>query len=216
MITTAENAITAWLHQRDQAAAASLVHEHRSLVLGTARRWGVPAEMEQDAVQEVFLRVFNKLHLFQPEKPFAHWLSGVARNTCAKLRRHWCHRHRLSAVFEGAAVDVSECDLRHEKTPETEATSRETVIGLNAALARLSPRERELVEKHHLEGESPAETAERLGMKPTAARVALHRALQKLQSAALLQSWHAGESRLRGSKASSGQESPPGSATGHS
>jgi RNA polymerase sigma-70 factor (ECF subfamily) len=179
----AKTAIHAWLHHRDQAAAAWLVHEHRNLVLGTARRWGVPAEMEQDAVQEVFLRVFNKLHLFQPEKPFAQWLSVVARNTCAKLRRHWCHRYRLSSVFEGAAIDISEGELIHENTPETETASRERLIGLRAALAQLAQRERELVESYHLNGEPQAETAERLGIKATAARVALHRALEKLRSA---------------------------------
>jgi RNA polymerase sigma-70 factor (ECF subfamily) len=181
MITTAENAITAWLHQRDQAAAAWLVHEHRSLVLGTARRWGVPAEMEQDAVQEVFLRVFNKLHLFQPEKPFAHWLSVVARNTCAKLRRHWCYRHKLSAVFEGAAVDVADVELTYSRSPDREAMHKEQVSVLEMALADLLPHERELAERHLIQGEATEETAAALGITPGALRVASHRLRKKLQ-----------------------------------
>ena len=187
MITDAESAITAWLHQSDQAAATWLVLEHRSLVLGTARRWGVPAEMEQDAVQEVFLRVFNKLHLFDPQKPFAHWLSVVARNTCAKLRRHWCHRHRLSSVFEGAAVDIEETDLPHSRTPLAEASAREQFHALEMALAALSPRERDIFEKQHLEGETNAQTAVRLGIAPVAARVAAHRIRSKLKGE--LKSW---------------------------
>ena len=141
MTPTAESAIAAWLNQRDQSAAAWLVDEHRSQVLGTARRWGVPAEMEQDAVQEVFLRVFNKLHLFRPEKPFAHWLSGVTRHTCAKLRRHWCHRHKLSAVFDGAAQDIDDTELPHSSSPDHEAMQHEKQSALHAALAQLPPHE---------------------------------------------------------------------------
>jgi RNA polymerase sigma-70 factor, ECF subfamily len=159
------------------------VDQHRSQVLSTARRWGVPAEMEQDAVQEVFLRVFNKLHLFRPEKPFAYWLSAITRNTCAKLRRHWCHRNKLSAVFESAAADIEETDLLHSRTPEHEASAREQFHALEKALAALSPRERDLFEKQHLEGETNAQTAVRLGIAPVAARVAAHRIRSKLKGA---------------------------------
>ena len=178
---SSESAIAAWLNQRDQSAAAWLVNEHRGLVLGMARRWGVPEEMEQDAVQEVFLRVFNKLHLFRPEKPFTHWLSTVTRNTCAKLRRHWCHRHKLSAVFDGAAQDIDDTQLPQLRTPFTEASAREQWQALDKALAALSPRERDLFEKQHLEGEANAQTAVRLGLARTAVRVATHRIRNKLR-----------------------------------
>lgn len=181
MTPTAESAIAAWLNQRDQSAAAWLVDEHRSQVLGTARRWGVPAEMEQDAVQEVFLRVFNKLHLFRPEKPFAHWLSGVTRHTCAKLRRHWCHRHKLSAVFDGAAQDIHDTELPHSSSPDHEAMQDEKRSALHAALAQLPPHERELIERQLIEGETAAETATALRITPGAVRVALHRLRKKLQ-----------------------------------
>lgn len=187
MTPTSESAIAAWLNQRDQSAAAWLVDEHRSQVLGTARRWGVPAEMEQDAVQEVFLRVFNKLHLFHPEKPFAHWLGAITRNTCAKLRRHWCHRHKLSAVFDGTVQDVEETDLPHSRTPLAEASAREQFHALEMALAALSPRERDIFEKQHLEGETNAQTAVRLCIAPVAARVAAHRIRSKLKGE--LKSW---------------------------
>lgn len=175
MIDSAESAIAAWLHQRDQAAAAWLVHEHRSLVLGTARRWGVPAEMEQDAVQEVFLRVFNKLHLFRPENAFAHWLSAIARNTCAKLRRHWCHRHRLSAVFEGAAVEVTDVELPHSRSPDREAACREDLAHLQRAMGSLNPRERQIIEQQ-LSAETVPPPA-----PSVAARVALSRARSHLR-----------------------------------
>ncbi len=181
MTPTAESAIAAWLNQRDQSAAAWLVDEHRSQVLGTARRWGVPAEMEQDAVQEVFLRVFNKLHLFRPEKPFAHWLSGVTRHTCAKLRRHWCHRHKLSAVFDGAAQDIDDTELPYSSSPDHEAMQHEKRSALHAALAKLPPHERELIERQLIEGETAAETATALQLTPGAVRVALHRIRKKLQ-----------------------------------
>lgn len=177
-----EIAISAWLVQRDQAAAAWLVHEHRGLVLGTARRWGVPLEMEQDAVQEVFVRVFNRLHLFRPDKPFVHWLSVIARNTCAKLRRYWCHRSCLSAVFEQAAQDVSGLDVPHLSSPDKEVAAREWMGTFQHALAALPPHELDLFERIVLGGEDVASSMVRLGTTSGAIRVTLHRVRRKLQT----------------------------------
>jgi RNA polymerase sigma factor (sigma-70 family) len=175
MINTAESAIDAWLNQRDQNAAAWLINEHRHLVLSTARRWGVPAEMEQDAVQEVFIRVFNKLHRFRPEKPFLHWLSIVTRYTCAKLRRHWCHRHHLSTVFENSALDLTHAELTHNRSPDHEASVREDIRRLQIALGQLLPHERLLIEQQLAHDSTQARPSS------PASRVALYRVRAKLR-----------------------------------
>ena len=175
MISSDESAIKAWLHQRDQAAAAWLVNQHLSRVLHTARRWGIPPEMEQDLAQEIFLRMFKHLPLFRCDKPFAHWLSVITRNTCAKLRRHWHRRHLMSTVFNQTEIDLTHVALTHHRSPDSELTTREEIHRLHHALSQLRPQERQLIEQQASpDSNSSAPT-------PTSARTALSRARSKLR-----------------------------------
>lgn len=161
-------AIQSWLCRQDQDAAAWLVHEHRPQVLRVARAWGAPAWMEDDVVQEVFLRVFRALPRFEPRVPFAHWLAVIARNTCAKLRRHWCHRRRLSACFEEGAHEITEATDRAAAAPDALLMRNEHLARLSRSLAELSEKERELL------GDSSS-------ARSPAQRMALHRARKKLR-----------------------------------
>lgn len=182
MFTESSTAIHAWLALRDQRAAVWLVQEHRGLLLSTARKWGAPAEMEEDAVQEVWLRAFRALSTWQPERPFLPWLCVIARNTCAKLRRRWCHRHTMSACFENAAVDIHELDCVDEGHQDAaqKAAHAEYQSALLEALQSLTERERFILEQQHLDGRPAAEVAAKLGITPGAARVILHRTLKRL------------------------------------
>ena len=155
-------AIQSWLSRHDQNAAAWLVNEHRPQVLRAARSWGAPHWMEEDVVQEVFLRVFRSLPRFEPSMPFAHWLSVIARNTCAKLRRHWCHRHKLSAGFEDGAQELLDETPSTQTAPDAQLIRKEQKTHLTQALSQLSERDR-----HLLEGISSAQTpAHRAASRP--------------------------------------------------
>ncbi len=183
MFADAHPAIHAWLTQRDQSAAAWLVDTHRPHILRAARAWGAPAEMEEDAVQEVLLRVFRALPRYEPREPFAHWLGVITRNTCAKLRRRWCHRHKLSACFENAAADVADIELPHTRAPDRQMMLAERLDQLGAALGQLSPREREILERQTLDHEPAETTAASLGMKAGAVRTSLCRLRKQLRAA---------------------------------
>lgn len=162
------SAIQRWLASGDEKAAAWLFHAHRPQVLRTARAWGAPAWMEEDVVQEVFLRVFRSLPRFEPRMPLAHWVAGITRNTCARLRRHWCHRRRLSACFEDGAEDITETVLKVSEAPDAVLMQNERFTRLREAWSALPEHDRRL-----LEGPSTAQTP--------AQRVALHRARARLR-----------------------------------
>ena len=95
-------------------ACERLYRRHQATLVAVARRRGCDEHEAWDVVQEVFLRVFRSLPRFESRMPFAHWLAVIARNTCAKLRRHWCHRHKLSAGFEDGALELL------DETPSTQ------------------------------------------------------------------------------------------------
>jgi RNA polymerase sigma-70 factor (ECF subfamily) len=81
----------AWIEQAlkgDRQAFGQLVRAYERPVYNlTYRMLGDPAEAE-DAAQETFLRAFNKLATYQPERKFVNWLLSIASHYCIdRLRR---------------------------------------------------------------------------------------------------------------------------------
>jgi RNA polymerase sigma factor (sigma-70 family) len=171
-----DTALHAWRNHRSQSAAAWLVQAHRPLVLRAVRHSGVPEEMHEDAAQEVFSQVFESLPRYTAQRPFARWLSVIARNTCWKLRRHWQHRRALSACFENAALDADEFTLTdHERRPDRALMRQELHASRQALIDALPERERTLIERHlHEENNATRSTASE--------RTALSRARAKLRA----------------------------------
>lgn len=163
------SAIQRWLSCHDEKAAAWLFRENRPQVLRMARAAGAPGWMEEDVVQEVFLRVFRSLPRFEPRMPFAHWVAGITRNTCAKLRRHWCHRRRLSACFEEGAEEIAEVLVEAREAPDAVLMRYERFTRLREVWGSLSKRDRQLLA-------APTST------QTPAQRVALHRARKRLRT----------------------------------
>jgi len=81
----------AWIEralQGDRAAFGQLVRAYERPVYNlTYRMLGDPAEAE-DAAQETFLRAYNKLATYQPERKFVNWVLSIASHHCIdRLRR---------------------------------------------------------------------------------------------------------------------------------
>lgn len=175
------SAILAWQQSRCQRAAAWIVRAHQPAVLRIAHRWRLPVEMQDDAVQEIFVRVFQALPRYTTERPFECWLNAIAHNTCSKLRRRWQHRQRLSACFENAALDVTQCSLRdRQSAPDRVLMRREFHLRVTMCLEVLPERDRRLIERSWQD--EPSEP------QPTSAeRTALCRARAKMREA--FQQW---------------------------
>jgi RNA polymerase sigma-70 factor (ECF subfamily) len=80
-----------WLEQAlkgDTAAFGQLVRAYERPVYNlTYRMLGNSADAE-DAAQETFLRAYNKLATFQPDRKFVNWLLSIASHYCIdRLRR---------------------------------------------------------------------------------------------------------------------------------
>lgn len=80
--------------QGDHEAFARLVDAYKIPVYNLAYRMlGSRAEAE-DAAQEIFLRVYTKLAMFDRERKFSTWLLSIASNYCIDLLR----RRRVALV----------------------------------------------------------------------------------------------------------------------
>ncbi len=72
----------------DLTAFSELFEQYKNLVYRTAWLMLEDTHAAEDVLQEVFLRVYRNLHLYQPEKgAFTTWLHQITVNYCLNQRR---------------------------------------------------------------------------------------------------------------------------------
>lgn len=154
----------------DQRAYASLLGAIAPVVRGIVRARGAALGFEQceDIVQDVLLTIHLKRQTWREDQPLRPWLYAVTR-------------HKVIDAFRarGNRVDLPVEDFAEVLPAPTaddplEARDMERVIG------QLDPRAAAIVGAIGIDGDSVAQTGDRLGMTEGAVRVALHRAFKRL------------------------------------
>lgn len=156
----------------DARAFARLHTDHYPAVFRLALATVLDREEAKDVAQEVFVRLLAIAARWEPHATVRTWLHRTTLNVSlgmGRALRRWL-RPRPSA--SGSAAN-----------PERVALDVETHDHMHRALARLTPQQR-AVTSLHLDAElEPREIAEHLGITANAARVTLHRGLQRLREA---------------------------------
>jgi RNA polymerase sigma-70 factor, ECF subfamily len=133
-----------------------------------ARRLGAAEADAEDLVQETLLAIHLKRDSYDPSQPFTPWAYAVGRY---KLLDHFRRQGARHAVpLEDAGV------LTASDNPEEGAVRHD----LDRLLGELPGRQRALLQDVKLTGHSIEEAARRQGITAGAAKVAIHRSLQKL------------------------------------
>jgi len=127
----------------------------------------------EDVVAAAFERAYRRLHTHDERRGSRRqWLFGIARNAALdELRR----RRRVAALAADPAAD--------EPARDDDAADPVRRATVRAALARLEPRDRELVALKFFAGLDNAEIAGVLGISPSNAGTRLHRAVHRLREA---------------------------------
>jgi RNA polymerase sigma-70 factor (ECF subfamily) len=109
----------------------------------------------EDLVQELFLRLWNRTHIFDPRKGGLRiWLFAVARNMAIEQLRFG------SAHLAGRVLPLEPAEQLSYSSSFAEPRSIMTkTIGLKAALAGLRVHERRVVKLAYFERDSQNETA---------------------------------------------------------
>jgi RNA polymerase sigma-70 factor (ECF subfamily) len=80
-----------WLEQArrgDQAAFSHLVEAYQRPVYNLCYRMLSNAPEAEDAAQETFVRMYTKLHTYQPDRKLSSWVLSIASHYCIdRLRR---------------------------------------------------------------------------------------------------------------------------------
>jgi len=161
----------------DQAAWRRLYELHAGRLV-VWLRWlpsGDAASSPEDVASHAWLTAASKMQDFEgSDDDFGGWLFGIARRHAANEYRRGQRRqtrpgeveHVETAMFSQATDEIGRVD-------ERDATRR--------LIAQLSDREAQVVVCIDVVGMDVDSTAAALGMRPTAVRVARHRALKRLR-----------------------------------
>jgi RNA polymerase sigma-70 factor (ECF subfamily) len=89
-----ENRLVALLKEGDQTAFRLLIRKYQSKLYSIA--YGITLDREEslDIVQDVFLKVHEKIHTFRAESSLATWLHRITVNLCLNWKRRWARRFR--------------------------------------------------------------------------------------------------------------------------
>jgi RNA polymerase sigma-70 factor (ECF subfamily) len=145
-------------------------------VQAIALRYLGSREETQDALQEVFLRLAQRIDRYDRSRPFAPWFLRLATNVIINL-----HHHRRARLQPGPfPVDRSgerqlEPAVGTPAPPELAAT-RELRGRLLAGIASLPEAYRQILTLHYVELLSYEEVGEALRLPPGTVKNRLHRA----------------------------------------
>ena len=140
------------------------------------------AREAEDVLQQAFLAAWQSAGQFRGESSARTWLLTIARHAAFRARA----RRAREPIEEVALDDLGIRAGWGGPDPEMLALAADARERLEAALARLTPAEREVLVLRELEGLSGAETATVLGVGQAAMKSRLHRA--RLALAATLRS----------------------------
>ena len=158
----------------DRHAFERLYRQHVSRVFSLCARMVTDRTRAEELTQDVFVRAWEKLHLFRGESAFGTWLHRMTVNVVLNARKsEGRSRSRFEDDDEGDGVDA--------------LPSRPLAPGdrmdLEAAIAKLPPGARRVFTLHDVEGYKHEEIAEMLGVTSGATKAQLHRARLLLREA---------------------------------
>jgi RNA polymerase sigma-70 factor (ECF subfamily) len=140
------------------------------------RRLRNPSDVEE-TVQEVFINVFNSMATFRGEAPFGAWVLGLTRRTIARRFKKKQHPTVPLVDDDSDGTDALSGGLQREASPLEHYEVQERLALIEQQAARsLSPEQRDLFERHHLQHESIQDIAAALHKSEDSVKSNLYRA----------------------------------------
>lgn len=170
----------------DLSSAQALIEHLHPLVRRWVRNHLPRRESEEDLMQEVFLKLLQKLDSYQPRAgvPFEHWVSRLTVRTCLdalraeRSRPEW----RMADLSEGETEWLDYLISRQADTPHTPDLEAKSIV--TRLLAQLSPADRLVLTLLDLEEKSTQEISQLTGWTRPMVKMRAMRARRKLRSIA--------------------------------
>jgi RNA polymerase sigma factor (sigma-70 family) len=158
----------------DSGAFRLVVERYEPAVRRLATRYLHDDAQVQDAVQEVFLKVFTSLRRFDPARRFFPWIYGIAVNHLRTLARRSARRRATEGPINLPLPSKGE-------TPEEISIRRSDERLVRRAVAALPASLRDAVILYYLEQLSIDDVASALGLGRENVKSRLHRSRARLR-----------------------------------
>ena len=157
---------------------------YQSSVFAVTRYYLRDTEEARDVAQDVFVRLYERLHAFAGGDTFKAWLLRMARNAAIDRLR------RLKARPPAIGVDIEDVTLASGDDPEQNAQDEARIRMLQRGVAELSEKNREVLLLKEIHGLKLEEVAELLQLpvgtvksRSSRARIELAATLKRLDPA---------------------------------
>ena len=174
--TDLDYALLRRLARGDDAALTELVRRHQTRVYQIAYRLLRDPLEAEDASQEVFIKVYENAHRFEPKASVAAWLHRITANHCLNMLRRRRPQESLDREEAPEPADPGASPL--ELLEEQDLNRR-----LEALLNSLPENQRRALVLKRFAGLSYQEIGEELGLSSQAVDGLLKRARQFLKKA---------------------------------
>ena len=121
-------------------------------------------EDAEDAVQDIFIKGFQRIHLFEPQVSFSAWIYKIAYNHCLDILNRRSRRRKILSL------------LKHDQINDQEIKYEDLVYQL---LDKLSTEERHILLLRAVEEYSFDEISEIMDLKPSTIRKKYERLRKK-------------------------------------
>src|SRR5438874_11451270 len=164
----------------DDSAFTTLVTRFQPAVFRWALMFARDPDEAEDIAQEVFVRTHRQIGNYRSDGPLEAWLYRITRRAATQMRRTLRRRGRLALTPAARPLrDVYTTD------PGGRVDRQRAATVIRELFSALPQRQREIFDLVDLQGVSPAEVAERTGMKPVSVRANLFKARKAIRDSLL-------------------------------
>ncbi|MBR5959663.1 MAG: sigma-70 family RNA polymerase sigma factor [Clostridia bacterium] len=146
-----------------------LVDRYQTPLLHMCYLYLCDKSLAEDAVQEIFLKVYRNLDRFRGESSEKTWIMRIAMNTCYSINH--------SGWFRFFNRNITP-EMMPDKAAQTDGDDRQLVV----AVTRLPQKMREVILLHYFQGMKVNEIAETLGISQSSVSGRLKRGRDRLKT----------------------------------
>ncbi|UCD50701.1 MAG: RNA polymerase sigma factor [Phycisphaerales bacterium] len=173
MESGSDNALMLKVCSGDLDKLGLLFERHKTALFGYFYRITGRAEISEDLVQNVFLRILRYRSQFTGDGRFATWMYHIAHNVCAD------HFKKMGARATGGGF--SSVTQEDGETPEVRLLIDECLQRAEEALGQLRADQREILVLSRYQGLNSREIGQILGCSVGTVRVRVFRAITSLR-----------------------------------
>ncbi len=164
------------LQAHKPAACEQLIESYSTLVYRVVYNILRSSQDAEDALQETFVIIYNKIGDFRGQSKLSSWIYRIATNTALNcIKRKQRKEDKDGPLGDDDDMEMALSDVL-TPLPEELLASQEAVSLVHEALQELSPKLRAALVLFELEGLSMKETAVALDISESAAKLRVRRA----------------------------------------